>query len=73
MNAHDFYNLLEGRTHAPTPPSSAIWELPEDFAARYADAISRLHKHVAATQSLLSELSELEREHFQYTAGGDRA
>jgi hypothetical protein len=69
MKTHDFYNMLEGRVGNRQHLKSGIWEYPDDFLQRYNGCIDKLNALVNLVSHAVEELTVLEKEQMQYTAG----
>jgi hypothetical protein len=70
MNAHQIYNLLEGRVDLPYLKSSACHTYPEDYIKRYNFQVDVVNQLVRDMLHEIPRMTELEREQFDYVAGG---
>jgi hypothetical protein len=71
MNAHQFYNLLEGRVKlGRISKKRETWqdELPVDYIERFNASVDLLEKLAEAVTSELRKMTDLEQERFQYYA-----
>lgn len=71
MNTHDFYSLLDGKVALPEL-KNGIYDYPPHFLEEYNLTVELLNKEVLMVHALLEKMTELKKDQFQYTAGGEK-
>lgn len=69
MNAHGFYNILEGRCGVGLL-HNGVNEYPEEFLSRYNDGVAKLSNLVDTVTRQIAVMDALEKEQFQFTSAG---